>query len=119
MLKNMGNAGRIYRYGLKGNAECVFSIFIADMNMTRSGFYMLELIKKRADPFKGCDPLYQMILNTIALTKVQMIGIFKFAHNHNPINTRSSQFVSSPQRTQRKNFFIKKLCALCVSAVNP
>ena len=42
MLKNMGNAGRIYRYGFNGNTESVFSIFIADVNMTRTGFYMLD-----------------------------------------------------------------------------
>ena len=40
MLKNMGNAGRIYRYGFKGNTECVISNKDAEKSVIASRFVL-------------------------------------------------------------------------------
>ncbi|MBW2250667.1 MAG: hypothetical protein JRF60_08560 [Deltaproteobacteria bacterium] len=62
--------------GLKCNAECIFTVIVADMNMPRPCNGMFKLIKKGIDFFKYDNSFNQVTKNTVAFIKTGIVVIY-------------------------------------------
>ncbi len=70
MFENMGNTGRINRYGFECNAERIFSIVVTDMDVTRPGHLVFQVIKKGSNPLQRHGPLDRIVTDLFTLPEV-------------------------------------------------
>jgi len=100
----MGDTGGIRRHGFESDAECVFTVRVADMDVPGTGRRVGQFVEGGTDLLQHDDLVYRVTVSIARFFDVLLLLIDDFIHDNSPARiTQKFQAPSTKFQTNPKS----------------